>query len=126
MGFFTTEKPGMMPMFTESSDLSYKLHWQLPLHNSTLYLGHEAFQFQLDDLWPAVADSMMMGPNPYININDGKRRRIALFADSDTPLSQRWLLTAGARVEHVTTDAGEVQPYNDRPMMGMLKFLGAG
>ena len=124
MGFFTDEKPGMMPMISDASDRSYKLHWTIPVsligsHASDITLGHELFDYQLDDYWPALAGSMMMGPNPYININDGKRQRIAVFADSDTQLTNDWWINAGVRIEHVRTDAGKVQPYNDSPMMGM-------
>lgn len=120
MGFFSDEKPGMMPMITDARDLSYKLHWQLPLSTKTeLFLGHEAFDYQLDDYWPGIPGSMMMGPKDYININDGKRQRLALFADSNTSFDHGWLLNAGIRIEHVTTDAGEVQAYNNMPMMGM-------
>jgi len=124
MGFFSPEKPGMMPMVTDATDRSYKLHWHLPTqqigaYSSQITLGHELFDYQLDDYWPALAGSMMMGPNPYININNGQRQRIAVFADSDTDIADNWVLNAGIRIEHVRTDADEVQPYNDSPMMGM-------
>ncbi len=124
MGFFTEEKPGMMPMITDARDRSYKLHWVIPVtwageYDSELNLGHELINYQLNDYWPALADSMMMGPNPYININDGERRRVAVFADSDIQMANDWFINAGLRVEYVRTDTAPVQPYNDNAMMGM-------
>ncbi|EKE79948.1 TonB-dependent receptor [Idiomarina xiamenensis 10-D-4] len=124
MGFFTDEKPGMMPMNTEADDYSYQLQWQLPLSSAPgeerwLHLGHEFYEYQLDDWWPGMADSMMMGPNDYLNINNGKRRRIAAYAELEQKWSSAWRTQAGVRVEHVSTDSDQVQPYNRMPMMGM-------
>ena len=120
MGFFTPEKTGMMPMETTGNDLSYQLHWQLPITNqSTLLLGQEYYLYQLDDSWPAIEGSSMMGPNDYININDGKRKRAAVFAQWEETLNTQWWISAGVRYEYVTTRADEVQPYNTMSLMGM-------
>jgi iron complex outermembrane receptor protein len=121
MGFFTDEKPGTMPMVTEGRDLGYKIAASIPYgDNSTLRLGNEYHQFTLDDWWPAVEGSMMMGPNDYININDGKRTRYALYAESENNLSEQWYALVGIRYEQVVMDTGDVQPYNTIPgMMGM-------
>ena len=120
MGFFTDEKPGTMPMVTDSDDYSYQLHWSKPLtKHSTLKLGHEFYQLTLDDIWPAVADSMMMGPNDYININDGKRRRIAAFTELSQQVTEQLELNYGIRLEQVTTNTGDVQAYNNMTM-GMM------
>ena len=114
MGFFTPEKTGMMPMNTDADDYSYRLKWQLDLsENQKLSLGHEYFDYQLDDWWPAIENSMMMGPNDYININDGRRQRLSLFAEMEQNLSPSWWLSTGVRVERVRTNAGEVQAYSD-------------
>ncbi|WP_445773438.1 TonB-dependent receptor [Shewanella sp.] len=120
MGFFTPEKTGMMPMETTGNDLSYQLHWQLPITNqSTLLLGQEYYLYQLDDSWPAIEGSSMMGPNDYININNGKRKRAAVFAQWQETLNTQWWISAGVRYEYVTTRADEVQPYNTMSLMGM-------
>lgn len=120
MGFFTDEKPGTMPMLTESDDYSYQMHWSKALSDSTsIKLGHEYYQFRLDDVWPAVPDSMMMGPNDYININNGKRSRIAAFVEFNQQVTSDLELNYGIRVERVTTNTGEVQAYNNM-MMGMM------
>lgn len=120
MGFFTQEKPGTMPMLTKSDDYSYQLHWRKPLSaDSSVILGHEYYQFRLDDIWPAVPDSMMMGPNDYININNGKRQRVAVFAELNQQLTPQLELNYGLRLERVTTTTGEVQAYSNM-MMGMM------
>ncbi|MGI2169862.1 TonB-dependent receptor domain-containing protein [Shewanella sp. MF05960] len=120
MGFFTPEKTGMMPMETTGKDFSYQLHWQLPMSNdSTLLLGQEYYLYQLDDTWPAIEGSSMMGPNDYVNINDGKRKRAAVYGEWQQTLNTQWWITAGVRYEYVTTTTGEVQPYNSMSMMGM-------
>ncbi|GGN29855.1 TonB-dependent receptor [Shewanella putrefaciens] len=119
MGFFTPEKTGKMPMNTEGDDYSYQLHWRLPMgDDSTLLVGQEYYSYQLDDVWPAVPGTMM-APNDYININDGERRRAAVYGEWQQDLSQSWWLSAGIRFEYVTTNTGEVQAYSPSSMMGM-------
>lgn len=120
MGFFTDEKPGTMPMLTDGNDYSYQLHWSKDLTADTsVKLGHEFYRFTLDDIWPAVAGSMMMSPDDYININSGKRQRLAAFAEINQQATAKLELNYGIRLEQVTTNTGEVQAYSDM-MMGMM------
>ncbi|WP_390904115.1 TonB-dependent receptor plug domain-containing protein [Shewanella phaeophyticola] len=126
MGFFSEEKTGKMPMETTGQDLSYQLHWQFPINkDAILLLGQEYYLYQLDDSWPAVTGSTMMSPNDYININNGERKRAAVFAEWQQTLNRRWWLSAGLRYEYVSTDADEVQPYNTMSMMGMTNVNAA-
>ncbi|WP_317932241.1 TonB-dependent receptor [Halioxenophilus sp. WMMB6] len=116
MGFFSEEKPGTMPMFTEGRDLGYTIAATLPYGaGNQLRLGHELHQFTLDDWWPAVPGSMMMGPNTYVNINNGERTRYALYAESDNRLSEQWRSQLGVRYERVAMTTDPVQPYNIMP-----------
>lgn len=120
MGFFSGEKIGAMPMKTKADDYSYQLRWTLPLaEQQTLILGQEYYAFQLDDWWPALEGSMMMGPNDYININNGKRQRLAAFIEWQQQLSKAWQINSGLRVERVHTNADKVQAYMDSPMGDM-------
>lgn len=120
MGFFTKEKPGTMPMQTDGRDLGYRLQAELPLSEThKLRLGHEFHRFTLDDWWPAVPGNMAMGPQDYVNINDGERSRYALYAESEYQWNEHWQTLAGLRYEHVVSDAGEAQPYNTMAM-GMM------
>ncbi|MED5514076.1 TonB-dependent receptor [Pseudoalteromonas sp. DY56-GL22] len=123
MGFFSNEKTGMMPMNTDAQDYSYQVHWRTDLSKqSSLMLGQEYYGYRIDDWWPAVTGSMMMGPNEYVNINDGKRDRLAAFAEYQNQVNQAWWVSAGVRVEQVSTDTGEVQAYNEGGMSGMANM----
>ena len=128
MGFFTAEKPGIMPMLTEGMDANYSIRADIVLQdNHTLTLGQEYFVFTLDDYWPAVPGNMMMGPDTYVNIKDGQRERLAVFAESDYRFNTTWSMLAGIRVEGVESDAGEVKPYNSMmPGSGMGMAPGMG
>lgn len=114
MGFFSKEKTGMMPMKTDAKDISTQLKWRLTLDkNSSLLLGQEYYNYRIEDWWPAIEGSTMMGPNDYININNGKRERIALFAEYESQINNKLWLNTGVRVERVNTQVDEVQAYND-------------
>jgi len=114
MGFFSKEKTGMMPMQTDSQDISTQLKWRITLDkNSSLLLGQEYYNYRIDDWWPAIEGSTMMGPNDYVNINNGKRERIALFAEYESQINKKLWLNTGVRVERVNTQVDEVQAYND-------------
>ncbi|RAM65434.1 TonB-dependent receptor [Herbaspirillum rubrisubalbicans] len=119
MGFFSGERSGTMPMQTQGRDLGYTLRADIdlaPEGRSVLRVGHEYHSFHLDDVWPPVPGSMMMGPRPYLNINDGKRDRLALFAEWEQQLDARWSTLVGVRDELVKSDAGNVQSYGTNMM----------
>src|SRR5690606_34322007 len=82
-----------------------------------LRIGHDFHRFTLDDWWPAVPDSMMMGPLDYININNGERDRIGVFVESDLRWNAQWSTLLGVRSDTVKMDAGDVQPYSWMPGM---------
>ncbi|WP_395646761.1 TonB-dependent receptor [Terricaulis sp.] len=109
-----------MPMISEGQDLSALFS----VRNLTIEglgvvaAGAEVFQTRLDDYWPPVAGSMMMGPNTYININDGERDRYAVWGEWTARPAPQWTTSAGFRYEHVETNAGDVQAYS--PMLSMM------
>ncbi|MDP1632834.1 MAG: TonB-dependent receptor [Caulobacter sp.] len=115
---FLADKGGDMPMLTHGVDLGLALAATLPIGpDNTLGLGLDVRRTDLEDWWPAVAGSMMMGPNPYININGGERDRTAVWAEWTSRPTAAWTLLAGLRLERVITDAGDVQPYSWTGMM---------
>ncbi|RSZ60460.1 TonB-dependent receptor [Massilia atriviolacea] len=117
MGFFTPERPGSMPMLTDGRNTGYAVKLTLPAGDAMrVRLGHELHTFRLGDVWPAVPGSMMMGPNTYINVNDGRRARVALFGEAETRHDARWTSLLGARWETVRMDAGTVQSYGSNMM----------
>ncbi|MBV8625894.1 MAG: TonB-dependent receptor, partial [Herbaspirillum sp.] len=127
MGFFTAERTGTMPMDTRGRDMGYTVRGDINLGQDAagvLRLGNEYHSFRLNDYWPPVAGSMMMGPRTYININDGTRDRFALFAEWEQKLDARWTTLLGVRDEWVKTDAGNVQSYGTG-MMNMTDSAAA-
>lgn len=120
MGFFSPEKTGTMPMKTRGEDIGYALKADLPLTSQhTARIGHEFHRFTLDDRWPPVPGSMMMEPLTFININDGRRERLALFGELESKWDSRWTTLLGVRGERVRTDTDPVQPYSYMAMMMM-------
>lgn len=125
MGFFSSEKPGVMPMNTHGKDMGYNIKATIPLNDAHLLrIGNEFHRQTLDDEWPPVAGSMMMGPNTFVNINDGRRDRIGIFAEVESQWDSRWSSLLGARVDHVRSSAGRVQPYGNN-MMNMADVAAA-
>ena len=124
MGFFTPERTGTMPMLTHGRNTGYALMASLPLAAGEVRLGQEWHGFRLDDYWPAVPGSMMMGPRTYLNINDGRRDRTVLFGELETRHDGRWTSVLGLRGEAVRMDTGAVQAYGTN-MMNMADTLAA-
>jgi iron complex outermembrane receptor protein len=117
MGFFSPERPGTMPMVTHGRNAGYALKATLPLGEALkLRIGQEYHTFRLEDFWPAVDGSMMMGPQTYVNVSHGQRDRIALFGEAETVHNAQWTSLLGARWESVRMNAGDVQPYSTSMM----------
>ncbi|MEI2420076.1 hypothetical protein V6O07_07365, partial [Arthrospira platensis SPKY2] len=67
-------------------------------------------QFKLDDYWTASGGGM--GPGTFLNINNGRRSRIAVFAEHEITLQSNWLLQYGARHEWVHRNTDPVTGYS--------------
>ena len=118
MGFLS-DKGGVMPMITDGINLGYLLKGSIHLSDrDTLYVGNEFHSFRLDDFWPPVSGSMMMGPGTFQNINDGERDRIGAFAEWEASWNDRWTTLLGARYEQVRMDSDNVRPY---ALVGMMQ-----
>ncbi len=115
---FLSDKGGDMPMLSHGVDLGLALAVTIPTGEAgTLGLGLDVRRTDLDDWWPPVAGSMMMGPDRYLNINGGQRDRTGLWAEWTGPVAADWTVVAGLRLEQVETNAGDVQPYSWTGMM---------
>lgn len=116
---------GGMPMNTRVRAGGYTLKAEVPLgKGQTLRAGHEYHRESLNDWWPPVAGSMMMGPNPFLNIADGVRSRIAGYGEIASQWTPALSTVVGARVDRVVTNAGQVQPYGTG-MMNMADAMAA-
>ncbi|MFN3523455.1 MAG: TonB-dependent receptor [Phenylobacterium sp.] len=117
---------GGMPMLSQGRDLAASLAAAVPLKDGgSARVGLEAHRADLDDWWPPVAGSMMMGPQTYWNVTDGRRERTGVWGEWEARPAERWTTHLGARYEHVETDAGPVQPYAWTGMMNMADAMAA-
>ena len=103
---------GGMPMNSQGRDLSAAAIASRPLKDGgALRAGVEAYRSDLDDWWPPVAGSPMMGPQTYWNVTDGRRERVGLWSEWEARPNADWTTLLGLRAERVETAAGPVQPY---------------
>ncbi|MFG1477426.1 TonB-dependent receptor [Xanthobacter sp. V4C-4] len=113
MGFIEPDKSGDMPMDTRSTDLGSTVKATVGLSPDTLMrIGSEVFYNTLDDWWPPVAGSMMMGPDTFENINNGQRLRVGAYAEWERQFADKWTLVLGLRNDIVWMNTGDVQGYN--------------
>ncbi len=103
-----------MPMNTHGRDLGYLVRYDSAFSTRhTFRAGNELHRFRLDDWWPLVAGmAPMMGPNTFININNGRRTRLGTYAELFSHWKQRWSTLIGLRNDTVWSDAGNVQGYS--------------
>lgn len=122
LGVLTFGSPYAMPMDTRAVDTGYSIKATIPLGNTDVVrIGHEYHHYTLDDWWPPIPGSMMMGPGTFWNINDGKRDRLALYSEWERNWNPAWTTQLGVRYERVTMNTGNVQGYYDNSMgMGFV------
>lgn len=114
----TDNGEGGMPMKTEGLNSGYRVAAAVPLNErDTINVGNELYYNWLDDHWPAVSGSMMMGPDEYVNINDGRRTRLGTFAEWQAQWDPQWSTLVGVRNDTVWMNTGDVQAYNPVPSM---------
>ncbi|MDR3765170.1 MAG: TonB-dependent receptor [Acidobacteriota bacterium] len=103
-----------MPMLTHGRDLGYSVRYESALGTRhTVRAGNELHRFRLDDWWPPVAGaSPMMGPDTFVNINNGRRTRLGSYAELFSHWTPRWSTLVGLRNDTVWSDAGDVQGYS--------------
>jgi len=103
--------PGM-PMHTEGRTAGVAVKAAIDLtRQGVLRLGAEYQHYTMKDWWPASGTGAM-APNEFLNINDGRRDRAALFGEWEKRIDPQWLTLLGARYERVNTNAGSVHGYN--------------
>ncbi|OBS52771.1 TonB-dependent receptor [Methylosinus sp. 3S-1] len=125
MGFLYDKQPSAMPMNTSGTDYGYSLRAEIPLTPTDLLrIGNEFHGNHLNDWWPPIAGSMMMGPNTFWNINGGQRDRVGTHAEWEAKWTPQWSTLLGVRNDVVWMDTGEAQAYDSRDpipvMMGMM------
>ena len=115
--------PGM-PMETKGVNLGALVKADMPFSSrDVLRVGAEAQRYRLDDWWPPSPAVLPpgytaggMAPNTFVNINDGRRDRIAVYGEWEARWGRQWSSLLGIRSDNVLMDTGTVQGYNDTAM----------
>ncbi|MCT2400372.1 TonB-dependent receptor plug domain-containing protein [Novosphingobium mangrovi (ex Huang et al. 2023)] len=125
MNFLADKLPGDMPMNTEVHTFTSAAKFSVPVTmRDTLKFGLEYHHQWLDDYWPPVEGSMMMGPDTFVNINQGHRNRIGAYAEWQAQWSDTLSSVVGVRYDRVEMNTGDVQPYGTS-MMQMADVMAA-
>lgn len=115
-----------MPMNTDSRSVGYSLKAIIPLApKHTLTLGSEFEHNGLNDWWPPLTGSMMMGPNTFHNINNGHRDRLGHYAEWNAQWLPRVSTLLGFRSDLIMMNTGQVAPYSWTGMMSMADAMAA-
>jgi iron complex outermembrane receptor protein len=102
-----------MPMDTKGRNTGASLKADIILNErDSLKLGTEIQKYRLDDWWDPVANSMMMSPNVFQNINNGQRDRYDVFTEWDAKWNKEWMTQLGLRHSTLKMDADNVQGYS--------------
>ncbi|CAI9121003.1 TonB-dependent receptor plug domain-containing protein [Acetobacteraceae bacterium LMG 32668] len=101
-----------MPMNDDSRSAGYNIKATIPLGaRNTLRLGNSFDHQGLNDWWPPLAGSMMMGPDTYHNINGGVRDRLGDYAEWESRITPSFHTLLGFRNDLVMMNTGSVSPY---------------
>ncbi|MFT8897137.1 MAG: TonB-dependent receptor, partial [Acetobacter sp.] len=115
-----------MPMNTDSRSVGYSLKAIIRLApKHTLTLGSEFEHNGLNDWWPPLTGSMMMGPNTFHNINNGHRDRLGHYAEWNAQWLPRLSTLLGFRSDLIMMNTGQVAPYSWTGMMSMADAMAA-
>lgn len=106
-----------MPMYTRSNEFGINANATFtPTQQTLLKVGGETIIYKMNDFWPSadanIPPTPGMSPNTFININDGKRNRMAFYVESDTLWNSNYKTNLGVRTDIIKMNAGEVQGYN--------------
>ncbi|OUJ14905.1 TonB-dependent receptor [Acetobacter sp. DsW_063] len=115
-----------MPMNTDERTAGYSVKATIPLGlRHTLRFGSSFDHNGLNDWWPPLQGSMMMGPNTFHNVNGGHRDRLGHYIEWEAQWSRRFSTELGLRNDLVTMNTGAVSPYSWTGMMSMADAAAA-
>ncbi len=104
--------PGM-PMDTDGKNTGFLVKGDMNLsERDILRVGSEYQRYRLNDYWSPSANSAMMSPGTFWNINNGQRDRLDVFTEWEANWNQSWASQLGLRSGTVKMDTGTVQGYN--------------
>ncbi|NKF24310.1 TonB-dependent receptor [Solimonas marina] len=109
---------GGMPMNTNVRTAGYVVKADILLSaRNTLRVGNELQRISMNDYWPPVDGSMMMGPDTFVNVNGGHRTRLGTYAELQSKWNPQWTTLFGVRNDTVWMNTGDVQPYSTTSTM---------
>ncbi|MBM9401903.1 TonB-dependent receptor plug domain-containing protein [Gluconacetobacter azotocaptans] len=115
-----------MPMNTDTRTAAYSIKATIPLGpRHTLGLGSSFDHNGVNDWWPPLQGSMMMGPGTFHNINDGHRDRLGHYVEWKAQWLPRFSTELGLRSDLVMMNTGPVAPYSWTGMMSMSDAMAA-
>jgi len=117
MNFLKDKLPGAMPMNTDVHTFTAAARFEIPFSSvQTFRTGIEYHHQWLNDYWPPVAGSMMMGPGTFVNVNEGHRNRIGAYTEVRSQWSRTLSSVVGVRLDRVEMNTGDVAPYGTNMM----------
>ncbi|GBQ10529.1 TonB-dependent IMP dehydrogenase [Acetobacter cerevisiae DSM 14362] len=115
-----------MPMNTDTRTAGYSIKATIPLgRKHILGLGSSFDHNGLNDWWPPLSGSMMMGPDTFHNINQGHRDRLGHYIEWKAQWLPRFSTELGLRNDLVMMNTGPVAPYSWTSMMSMADAMAA-
>ena len=101
-----------MPMNTNSNTSGVKVKGDINIaETSLLRTGVEWQRYYLNDWWPPVANSMMMAPNTYKNVNGGIQQIGSIFGEWEQQFDPKVKSVLGVRYSLVSSSTGNVNGY---------------
>lgn len=104
--------PGM-PMDTEGKNSGALVKADITLSGrDMLTVGGEYQRYRLNDWWSPSGGGM--APDTFLNINDGQRDRLDVFAEWEARWNPQWVSQLGARAGTVEMNTGTVHGYHTK------------
>ena len=101
-----------MPMYSNSNTSGVKVKGDINVSETTLLrTGVEWQRYYLNDWWPPVANSMMMSPNTFKNVNGGLQQIGSIFGEWEQRFDPTVKSVLGVRYSLVNSSTGNVQGY---------------
>lgn len=101
-----------MPMNVNSRLAGYSLKATIYVNDrDTIRVGSSFDHSGLNDWWPPLQNSMMMGPYTYHNINNGHRNRLGHFAEWEANWTPKVTTLLGLRSDVVMMNTDKVSGY---------------
>ena len=117
--FYGTNNTPGMPMNTNSNTSGVKVKGDINLSEGSLVrTGAEWQRYYLNDWWPPVPGSSMMGPNTFQNINGGLQNISSVFGEWEKQFDSKLKTLFGVRYSLVNSSTGHVNGYTNSDMMG--------